>query len=294
MITVISSLFIGGLISLFITHYYSKKTLKIKNLSCFVQYLSEILTDIEPEVKNNLAINFKGQKVESLYQVQLVIANTGDIPIQNLIKPLVLEIPNNGLILDANLLHIDPKGREVNIDVANSKKTITFNFPLLNSGDYFITKLLVKGEPPSPKIDQEDHSLSLIEYLGYNLFNFSITTEDLPPSITSQHLPSDYLENRFHIFDKSAILIGALFIGIALIYSYILNQIGILDSLLTFQNSIEFKSSSTFLNLSIIIAWIISLLFLFIGIVIPLSEIKGLRPKKKTKFKISRNHSKLY
>jgi len=268
--------------------------LKIKNLSCFVQYLSEILTDIEPEVKNNLAINFKGQKVESLYQVQLVIANTGDIPIQNLIKPLVLEIPNNGLILDANLLHIDPKGREVNIDVANSKKTITFNFPLLNSGDYFITKLLVKGEPPSPKIDQEDHSLSLIEYLGYNLFNFSITTEDLPPSITSQHLPSDYLENRFHIFDKSAILIGALFIGIALIYSYILNQIGILDSLLTFQNSIEFKSSSTFLNLSIIIAWIISLLFLFIGIVIPLSEIKGLRPKKKTKFKISRNHSKLY
>ena len=162
----ISGIIIGGLITIWASQYFYKKSVKEKKLSCFIQYISEILTNIDPEVKNNLEVDFKGQKVESLYQIQFVVANTGDIAIRNIISPLTLEIPNKGTILDANLVDIEPDGREVNIESSKAGNIAKLNFPLLNSGEFFIVKLLIKGEVAKPESKNEIEGDTIIGLYG--------------------------------------------------------------------------------------------------------------------------------
>src|SRR6476620_7191576 len=144
----LAGILFGGLISYFISKFYYKKTIKIKTLSCYVQYISEFLTDIDEDVKKKLEIDYEGQKVNSIYQVQFIIANTGDFPIRDIIRPLILKIPNQAEVLDANIIHIEPTGREVVLKTIKNpnENIVEFQFPLLNSGEYFVTKLLVKGE----------------------------------------------------------------------------------------------------------------------------------------------------
>ncbi len=294
----IAGIIIGGLITVWASRYFYKKSIKSKSLSCFVQYVSEILTGIDPDIKSNLEVDFKGQKVESLYQVQFVIANTGDIPIRDLITPLTLQIPNKGIILDANLLHVDPKGREVKINITSSNDSIAYNFPLLNSGEYFISKILIKGEPPRHVIEEEgedEEPRRLIEYGSYDLFEFSITADDLAPKITSQYLPPYYSdEMEFNHFDKSTILGGAIFGFLAFTIAFILYSIGTIQSDLFLFHFKEFFTNFYLLKFFIIIGWITALLLGLIGVMIPASEIDGIRPKKKPKFKLPKKHSRYY
>lgn len=290
----IAGIIIGGLITVWASRYFYKKSLKSKTLSCFVQYVSEILTDIDPDVKNNLEVDFKGQKVESLYQVQFVIANTGDIPIRDIINPLNLKIPNEGIILDANLLHIDPKGREINLDIADSNDSISFDFPLLNSGEYFISKLLIKGEPPRHEIKEGEENRRLIDYGSYDLFDFTITADELPPEIASQHLPPDYSEFEFNHFDKSTIWGGAIFGFLAFTVAFILYGIGNVQTDLFLFHFGEFFSNFSYLKFSIIVGWLLAAILGIAGIMIPASEIGGIRPKKKPKFKLPKKHSRYY
>lgn len=111
----LAGILFGGLISYFISQFYYKKSIKTKTLSCYVQYISEFLTDIDEDVKKKLEIDYEGQKVNSIYQVQFIIANTGDFPIRDIIRPLTLKIPNQAEVLDVNIIHIEPNGREVNL-----------------------------------------------------------------------------------------------------------------------------------------------------------------------------------
>src|SRR5690606_10876324 len=132
------------------------------------------------------------------------------------IKPLTLEIPNNAEVLDTNLIHIEPSGREINLQTLKSTtfNSVEFKFPLLNSGEYFVVKLLVKGEAPKPETKKTEYesetiiSVDYFEFGRYNLFKFRITVDDLPPEIISERLPNDYSEFRNSPFDKTVIWIG--------------------------------------------------------------------------------------
>lgn len=287
----------GGMISFIISRFYYKKSIKTKNLSCYVQFVSEILTDIDPEVKQKLDIEYDGQKVDSIYQVQFIIANTGDFPVRDVIKPLTLEIPNNAEVLDTNLLHIEPNGREINLQTLKSAtfNSVEFKFPLLNSGEYFVVKLLVKGEAPSPEPKKSENdsetiiSMDYFEFGQYNLFKFRITVDDLPPEIRSERLPNDYSEFYTSSFDKTVIWIGC-FIGlIAFILGYLLYSLkGIRSDLFLFNFS-EFFTTFNFLKFSIIIGWLIVLLQVLSAIAIPGIEFSNTRNRRsKTKFKLPR------
>ena len=86
-------LILGGLVTVFTSKYFHRKGIKSKSLSTYIQFITEILSDIDPEVEKKLQVSYNQQEVESLYQVQYVIANTGDIPIRDIIEPLTLIIP---------------------------------------------------------------------------------------------------------------------------------------------------------------------------------------------------------
>ena len=164
----ISSVIIGSFIAWIITRYYFLRNRNIRTLTPYKNFVAKVFSDIDPELKKELKIKYKGTEVYNFYQVQFTIINTGNRSFYNFIKPLTLIIPNNGKILDIKILHIHPKGREITFNIGLSKNFISYNIPLLNSGEYFVTKLLIEGDV-NPSKD----------------FVFKITAEDLPPEILS-------------------------------------------------------------------------------------------------------------
>lgn len=290
----LAGILFGGLISYFISRFYYKKTIKVKTLSCYVQYISEFLTDIDEDVKKKLEIDYDGQKVNSIYQVQFIIANTGDFPIRDIIRPLTLKIPNQAEVLDANIIHIEPNGREVSLKTTKNtnENVVEFQFPLLNSSDYFVTKLLVKGEAPRPqKIKKEDASEddddNFLSFNTYNLFKFNITVDDLPPEILSERLPHDYSYYQKEAYDKSTLWGGAIFGALAFILGYVLFCLKELKSDLFLFHFSEFFTNFSFYKFCVIIGWIITLLFSLFAIIIPLIGFSDLTNNKpKTKFKL--------
>lgn len=85
-----------------------------------------------------------------------------------------------------------------------SQTSVSFVFPLLNSGEFFVTKLLLQGRA-QPKD-----------------FSFSITVDDLPPNVSAVPLPYDLIdtgEKRHFASDLLIIgiilfLVGISFVGL--------------------------------------------------------------------------------
>lgn len=293
----IAGILFGGLISFLISRFYYKKSIKTKTLSCYVQFVSEILTDIDPDVKQKLEIDYDGQKVDSIYQVQFIIANTGDFPIRDIIRPLTLQIPNQAEVLDTNIIHIEPSGREINLQTIKSTdiNLVEFLFPLLNSGDYFVVKMLVKGNAPRPEQkkteDENDEMISLdfFEFRRYNLFKFKITADDLPPEIISEQLPNDYSDFGPSSFDKSILIASGVISLIAFILGFVLYSLKDLRSDLFLFNFGEYFTSFSFLKFCVIIGWLVTLILLIAAIGITAGEFTDSRNnRKKTKFKLPR------
>lgn len=287
----ISGILFGGILTFIASRYYYKKSIKTKDLSCFVQYVSEILTDIEPEVKKKLTVDYNGRSVESLYQVQFIIANTGDYPIRNLIKPLSLQIPNNAEVLDANIVHIEPSGRDVSLKNLEEKNEVEFIFPLLNSGEYFVAKLLIKGEAPKPEFEKdkksdENDEFDFFEFRKYNLFKFKISVDDLPPELVSERLPHDYSDFEINTIDKTSLWVGGIIAVLAFIIGYTLFGLKYYNQDLFLFNFKLFFTAFSIYKVCIILAWLITLILSIVAVALPISELIGLRPKKKTKFRL--------
>lgn len=174
---------IGVAVTIFASRYYYRRSID-KQLVPFLQYQSNVLDHIENDVKSDLDIEYKGVKVERLQQSQFLIANTGEKAIRDIIKPLRLDIHGEIEIMDVNLLHVHPAGREISINVDKESNTVEFNYPLLNKDEFFIVKLLVNGAPK--KSD----------------YKFSISAEDLPPILNIQRLSYQQIESEEKVKER--------------------------------------------------------------------------------------------
>ncbi len=163
----ILSLFGGVLATVIVARYYFLRTVEKskKSLVPYVDFFSELLDGIDPDVRKALSIRYQNLEVEDLIEVQFLVANSGEKPIRDAIKPLTLTVPDSSKIMNAALLHISPEGRDVSLNVDKETNTIKFLFDLLNKDEFFVVKLLLNG-----KADIED-------------FKFSITVDDLPPTL---------------------------------------------------------------------------------------------------------------
>lgn len=277
---------LGGILSYIISRFYYKKSIKTKSLSVFVDFISSILDDIDPEVKTKLKVNYKDNEVEQLYQIQLVIANSGDFAIRGLIDPLTIEIPNDGEILDVSFVHIEPEGRSVTYKI-NSNKLAEFNFALLNPSEFFIVKFLIKGNPPIPTKEQSEKDEFDFRDWQYSQYICKLTAEDLPPSLKFQDLPFDYEELKsINKFDYST-LIGSIFIlAIAFSFGYVLYYLGQLDTSLNIFSIKSFFLNFKIISLPVLIDWIILLILVLVGLGIPISELNFSSKSKTPKLKI--------
>ena len=107
LVTSIASLILGVVATVWVSRYYFKRTVD-KALTPYIQFSSSLFEGVDPSVRQALTIDYKGTSVKELLEIQFLIANTGERPIKDLIKPLTLIIPAGCTLLDASMLHIAP------------------------------------------------------------------------------------------------------------------------------------------------------------------------------------------
>lgn len=185
----LGSVIVGVIASIWVSNHYFRRS-KRKSLTPYVQFSTSVFRGVDPSVRDALKIEYKEVQINDLFEIQFLIANTGERPIRDIIRPLTLHVPEGSQILDASILYIHPKGREVSISVKESNAI--FDFALLNSDEFFIAKILLEGEPK-----EQD-------------FKFSISVDDLPPTLKQRFLPPDLVDTG----EKREFEIGLLIGGI--------------------------------------------------------------------------------
>lgn len=182
------SLIVGVIASIWVSRHYFNRSVD-KALTPYVQYFSSLFDGVDPSVRESLKVAYKGTAVDELLDVQFLVANTGERAIKEVLAPLTLKMPPGCTLLDASILHVSPEGRDVSVEHSDSQAQ--FKFPLLNSDEFFITKLLIKG---AAKLGE---------------FRFSITVDDLPPLLKCERLPPEAIQDdQPREFDKFPLILG--------------------------------------------------------------------------------------
>jgi hypothetical protein len=166
------SLVIGVAATLFVGHYYFRRTVD-KALTPFLHFSTSLFRGIAPEVRQALRIEYRGVPVEELLEMQFLVANTGERAIHDVIEPLTVTLPEGCSLLDASLLHVSPAERQITL--SKEERAVRFTFPLLNRQEFFLVRLLLRGDA-SPR----------------NLV-FSITADDLPPRLPVTPIPPELI-----------------------------------------------------------------------------------------------------
>lgn len=172
----------GVLVTIVVGRYYFKRTTN-KSLGIFRMLVSEAFAGVESEVRERMTFTYLKREVDDITQIEFLVANDGDTAISDLINPLALTLPKSVELLDANILHRDPNDLDVEINLSMLKddfRSIEFEFPLLNKGEFFLVKLLIAG-----KIAAKD-------------LQFTLLGNDLPRTLSMSRLPSSaYRERKF-------------------------------------------------------------------------------------------------
>ncbi len=216
------SLALGVLVTFWVSRYYFRRSVN-KALTPYLQSSSSPFRGVDTSVRDALKITYKGTRVEDFLDVEFLIANTGERAIRDIIVPLAIHVPEECELLDATVLYVSPHDRVIRPSLESTK--VSFDVPLLNAGEFFIVKLLVKGEA-KPRD-----------------FRFTITADDLPPTLTLRGMPdklltgdekTPLLQYPILIFGVSLMVAGLSIIG--LIYHswpdlVLAWRVGLLDSL---------------------------------------------------------------
>jgi hypothetical protein len=195
----IVSLIVGVVATVLVSRYYFRRSFN-KSLTAYIQFSSLPLSGIDPTARKAIEIRYYDRVVENLFEIQFLIANSGDKAIRDVIEPLTLAIPSSAILLDASILHVSPDGRHVGLKISADQQRVSFDFQVLNSDDFFITKLLLDG---SPKLKD---------------FSFTIVADELPPRLKPAFLPPDSVaSSRERKFEPSALFAGIaiLLVGVA-------------------------------------------------------------------------------
>jgi hypothetical protein len=277
----IGGVIIGAVITFIVSKYFFKKGVKEKSLTPFLQFSSRLFSELDPELKKELIVNYKNHKIDNITQTQFLIANDGDIPIRDIIEPLKLSIPKKNKIFSASIIHIEPEGRTVNYKVTETEteNIIEFDIPLLNAGEYFVVKLLLQDSLPSDEKEVADK----IEYA------FTITADDLQPQLDISRLPYSYYEEESEKkYDWSGFWVSLIF-GLLLV-----SVLGVLYAFKSANNGLylfslgDFFSGEnfSFYSVCIILLALMGLIFLILTIIGIAQSISELTPNPKPKFKV--------
>lgn len=185
---------LGAIATVLASHYYFRRTVH-KSLGIYRLLDSFVFQGIARDVRANLNFRFNNRDVTELQQLMLLVANDGERAIRDVIEPLRLVIPADVEVLDASVVHKSPEGLRAGVMVETDQPNpslLTLDFPLLNSGEFFVIKMLLSGR------------------LRTSGLEFSVLSDDLPRKISISPLPPSALESRIFKFEWGLAVIAAL------------------------------------------------------------------------------------
>ncbi|WP_419212609.1 hypothetical protein ACNR9Q_00430 [Maribacter sp. X9] len=280
----VGGIIVGAVITYIVSKYFFNKSLKEKSLTPFLQFTSRLFSDLDPELKEELIVTYKDHKIDNINQVQFLIANDGDIPIKDIIEPLRLIIPKENRVFSANIIHIEPEGRNIDYEIIETEdqNIIEFSIPLLNSGEFFVVKLLLQDSLPSESKEEKEKQNKIT-------YSFTITADDLQPNLKISRLPySYYEEEKKKKYNWTGFWFGIIFgvlltaiIGIIYSFKHFAKEL----YLFSFNNFFNGETFSIY-NVFILLLALLAIVFLLITIVGIVQAISELTPNKKPKFKV--------
>jgi len=138
--------------------YFYRRTTR-KSLSIYRIFESRVIGGIGGDVRERVKISFEGREVDDLYQLIFIVANDGHVAVSGLIRPLTMIVPRDVRLLDFFVTERHPAEIDVASDIdpvedddgtyQTYRTQITFDFPLLNRGDYFVVKMLTDKKLPA-------------------------------------------------------------------------------------------------------------------------------------------------
>lgn len=154
---------IGVVVAILAARYYYVRSSKHRLAAYSIPYPG-IFYGVDPEVREGLSIQFRGETVKHLSVVEFLIANEGAGPIRDSIEPLTLDVGEEVRIVDVSVTYVQPEGRKVAVN-PTSKHEFRCEFALLNPNEYFYVKVIADG--PIKRSDVK----------------CTITADNLPPKI---------------------------------------------------------------------------------------------------------------
>lgn len=250
----IVGIFLGALISYWISRYFYLKGIKEASLTPYLHFSTTVFSKFgDKSLHDKLQVYYDDTKIDNLFQIQFVIANTGTLPIKNVLKPLELKVPKSKQILDVDIIHVQPEDREVACikEKINSENKIIFSFSLLNPKEYFVVRILLKSNDITDKDPIQD-------------LKFNITAEELPSVLNIENLPQEYLLNKQIKFDYIPGLISLLLFVFSLSFAISLYTFSETNPELLIFNVNDFFSKFGITSAFVLLSWIgvISLIFL--------------------------------
>lgn len=280
----IGGVIIGAAASYFFSRHFFHKSIKKKLLIPYVQFTSQLFSELDPELEENLKVNFRDLKIDNITQAQFLIANSGDIPIRDIIEPLKLKVPKENKILGFSILHTEPEGRTISYTISETDtyNEVQFHVPLLNGGDFFVFKIILQDKLPTEAFDNSQET-------NEQKFEFTITVDDLPPKLEIEHLPFSYYE---HEKNKEFDWIGIVVSGFCLLTSIL-----IFGTIMAFENpslNLYIFSIKDFFNpenfstshVFIILTVVLGILYVLLAVLAIIATITEIVPTEKPKFRV--------
>ncbi|WP_147274818.1 hypothetical protein [Ferruginivarius sediminum] len=151
---------VGAIVGAIGTHLVTKSHRENKQISYIFDHPSGILEPKE-NIGGKLEIKYGGENIKSVYSHQIMLKNTGNVPID--IDGAKVSYFGSASILSTRISDASVPLHKIEVDCENYNYTFSVKSDFLNPGDYINIKILLNGKPTEFNPDYRMRGLKVRE-----------------------------------------------------------------------------------------------------------------------------------
>ena len=82
---VLGSVIVGIIATIWVSNHYFLRSRR-KSLTPYIQFFTSVFRGVDPSVRDALEIEYKEVQIHDLFEIQFLIANTGERPIRDILR----------------------------------------------------------------------------------------------------------------------------------------------------------------------------------------------------------------
>ena len=217
--------FIAGIV---VTHYYFIRSTRTR-LTPYVLGFGRALETLN-EVRHRLTVKLDGIEVKHLHFARLLFVNDGDRAIRGTATPLRILLPQSARFVEVAVVYARPSElvyKISNTELPDGSTAIDIQFPLLNTEDALLVRVLWDGE------------------VALDAWRFQISSEGLPPLLSPKLPPYHFMlssgqeEEQLRVNWKH-VRLGATITILAVAFSVVVTLRMLADELATFKDYMDY------------------------------------------------------